>query len=64
MGKNDIKLFVTIDTNRKRNFVYVLPSIVTNTFIFNETFSEQNKTVSFKVSRVCNLEKFFTFMAV
>ena len=64
MHKYGMKLFITLDTNGNHNFVDVLPSIVTNTFIFNETFSEQNKTVSFKVSRVCNLEKFFNFMAV
>ena len=39
MDKNDKKLFLTLDTNRKRNFVDVLPSIVTNTFIFYDTFS-------------------------
>ena len=35
-----MKLFVTLDTNGKHSFVDILPSIVTNTFIFYETFSE------------------------
>ena len=35
-----MKLFVTLDTNGKHNFVDVLPSIVTNTFISYEKFSE------------------------
>ena len=48
MGKNDIKLFVTIDTNRKRNFVNVLPSIVTNPLMYYETLNEQNKTFNIK----------------
>ena len=38
MDKNDIKLFETFS-----NFVDVLPSIVTNTFIFYETFIEQKR---------------------
>ena len=45
-----MKLFETLDNNGKRNFVDVLPSIVTNTFKFYETFSVQNKT--FKVKYV------------
>ena len=40
MDKNDITLIVTLDINGKHNYVDVLPSIVTNTFIFYETFSE------------------------
>ena len=35
-----MKLFVTLDANGKHNFVNVLPSIVTDTFIFYETFSD------------------------
>jgi len=35
-----MKLYVTLDTNGKHNFVDVLPSIVTNTLIFYKTFSQ------------------------
>ena len=43
-----MKLFVTLDTNGKHNFLDVLPSIVTNTFVFYYTFSEQKKTLNVK----------------
>ena len=35
-----MKQFVTLDTKGKLNFVDVLPSIVTHTFIFYKTFSQ------------------------
>ena len=44
-----MKLFITLDTNGNHNFVDVLPSIVTNTFIFYETFSENKKLNTFLV---------------
>ena len=46
MDTNDMKLLVTLDTNGKHDFVDVLPSIVTNTFIFYETFTEQIKALN------------------
>ena len=49
MHKNGMKLFITLDTNGNHNFVDVLPSIVTNTFIFYETFSENKKLNTFLV---------------
>ena len=43
-----MKLLETLDTNGKLNIVDVLPSIITNTRIFYETFSEQKETFNVK----------------
>ena len=48
MDNNNVKLFKKLDNNGKLIFVDVLPSIVTNTFIFYETISEQKKTLNVK----------------